>query len=163
LYRRCDVAVIEVGLGGRFDSTDVCRPLVSGVPSLGLDHTAPLGHTPEETAYQKAGIIKRGAAAVSGVTEPGPTGRLRRGAARAGTRLIERARDFRYTFRHDAERSAAAEIVTPRGHYRALPLGLLGEHQAANAAVAVAAVEQLRGTGMPIPDSAIRAGLRDVR
>src|SRR5437763_13159345 len=53
-YRRCDVAVVEVGLGGRFDSTNVCRPLVSVITSVGLDHTAQPGATPEAIAFQKA-------------------------------------------------------------------------------------------------------------
>src|SRR4051794_29089504 len=64
--RRCEVAVIEVGLGGRFDSTNVCRPLVSVVTNVGFDHTAQLGTTLEAIAYQKAGIIKPRVPVVSG-------------------------------------------------------------------------------------------------
>ena len=81
-YRRCDIAVIEVGLGGRFDSTNVCSPLVSVITNVGLDHTAQLGKTLEEIAYQKAGIIKRGVPVVSGVTQDGPRAVIRRGRAR---------------------------------------------------------------------------------
>ena len=70
--RRCDVAVVEVGLGGRFDSTNVCRPLVSVITNVGFDHMAQLGNTLEEIAYQKAGIVKRRVPVVSGVTQEGP-------------------------------------------------------------------------------------------
>jgi dihydrofolate synthase/folylpolyglutamate synthase len=72
VYRRCNICLIEVGLGGRFDSTNVCRPLVSVVTNVGLDHTAQLGNTLEAIAYQKAGIIKRRVPVVSGVTQEGP-------------------------------------------------------------------------------------------
>src|SRR5438552_5983438 len=85
--RRCDLAVIEVGLGGRFDSTNVCRPLVSVVTSVGLDHTAQLGTTLEAIAYQKAGIIKRGVPVVSGVTQEGPREVIRTVAEGAGAPL----------------------------------------------------------------------------
>ena len=77
--RRVEVAVVEVGLGGRFDSTNVCRPLVSVITSVGLDHTAQLGNTLEEIAYQKAGIIKPRVPVVSGVTQPGAAGGGRAG------------------------------------------------------------------------------------
>src|SRR5579883_67192 len=70
--RRVDIAIIEVGLGGRFDSTNVCRPLVSVITNIGFDHTAQLGHTLEAIAYQKAGIIKPRVPVVSGVTQDGP-------------------------------------------------------------------------------------------
>ena len=85
-YRRCDIAVIEVGLGGRFDSTNVCHPLVSIITNVGLDHTAQLGNTLEEIAYQKAGIIKRRVPVVSGVTQNGPREVIRTVAAGTGRR-----------------------------------------------------------------------------
>src|SRR5262245_14906717 len=139
-YRRCDIAVIEVGLGGRFDSTNVCTPLVSVLTNVGFDHTAQLGKTLEEIAYQKAGIIKRRVPVVSGVTQDGPREVIRRVAAEVNAPLWEVSRD--------AKRSTPA---------------LLGAHQVANAAVAVATIDRLRDTGMPIPDSAIDRGLAIVR
>jgi dihydrofolate synthase/folylpolyglutamate synthase len=139
-YRRCDLAVIEVGLGGRFDSTNVCRPLVSVITNIGFDHMAQLGHTLEEIAYQKAGIIKRRVPVVSGVTQPGPRSVIRRVAAELNAPLIEV--------------DAAASHWIP-----ALP----GSHQVANAAVAVAAINQLQAAGLPIADTAIHRGLREVR
>ena len=87
--RRCEVAVIEVGLGGRFDSTNVCRPLVSVITNVGFDHLAQLGHTLEAIAYQKAGIIKRHVPVVSGVVQPGPREVVRQVAAEMDAPLWE--------------------------------------------------------------------------
>jgi dihydrofolate synthase/folylpolyglutamate synthase len=138
--RRCDVAVIEVGLGGRFDSTNVCRPLVSVVTNVGFDHTAQLGNTLEAIAFQKAGIVKRRVPVVSGVTQPGPREVVQREAARLGAPLTEPDVRAGVPFR----------------------LNLLGAHQRANAAVAVAVVERLRDTGMSLPEAAVAAGLANV-
>lgn len=140
-YRRCDVAVVEVGLGGRFDSTNVCNPLVSVVTNVGLDHTAQLGNTPEEIAYQKAGIIKTRVPVVSGVTPPGPREVVRRIAAEMHAPLWEIDGDPAVPF----------------------PVGLLGTHQQHNAACAVAAIEKLRATGIPVSDAAVERGLATVR
>ena len=142
-YRRCDIAVIEVGLGGRFDSTNVCHPLVSVITNVGLDHTAQLGHTLEEIAYQKAGIIKRRVPVVSGVMQPSSREVMRKVAAEMHAPLWESDSVGR-----DPKRIAPA---------------LLGAHQVVNAAVAVATIERLRDTGMPISDSAIVSGLANVR
>jgi dihydrofolate synthase/folylpolyglutamate synthase len=168
-YRRCDIAVIEVGLGGRFDSTNVCRPLVSVITNVGLDHTAQLGDTLERIAFQKAGIIKRRVPVVSGVTEPGPREIIRKVAAETGAPLKELGRDFWFVSGRggagswaDPGSGTAVDVNTTRS-WPSMKLGLLGDHQAANAAVAVAAVEQLRAAGMPIPDGAVAEGLETVR
>jgi dihydrofolate synthase/folylpolyglutamate synthase len=156
--RRAQMAVVEVGLGGRFDSTNVCRPLVSVVTSVGFDHTAQLGNTLEEIAYQKAGIIKNRVPVVSGVTDPGARAVVERVAREHRAPLHALRGDFGYDYQSDG----AARIATHRGNYPALRLGLLGEHQAANAAVAVAAVDVLRDAGLPVPDAAIAAGLANI-
>jgi dihydrofolate synthase/folylpolyglutamate synthase len=140
LRRRCDIAVIEVGLGGRFDSTNVCRPLVSVITNVGLDHTAQLGTTPEAIAYQKAGIIKPHVPVVSGVTQESPRAVVRKLADEVGAPLWEVG-----------------------GGDSSIPLGLLGAHQRANAVLVRAAVERLRDTGMPIPDPAVVRGLAEVK
>ncbi|MBX9580918.1 MAG: hypothetical protein K2X87_11470 [Gemmataceae bacterium] len=190
--RRVDVAVVEVGLGGRFDSTNVCRPLVSVVTSVGLDHTAQLGNTVEAIAREKAGIVRRRVPVVSGVTDPGPRDVIRRAAAELGAPLWELGRDFRYEFTpghrpgglcHQDTRAGrpvlpgivfggtglpaceptgpVVEVVTGR-RYPPMALGLLGRHQAHNAAVAVAAVERLREAGLSVPDGALARGLAGV-
>ncbi|MFO0798712.1 MAG: folylpolyglutamate synthase/dihydrofolate synthase family protein [Gemmataceae bacterium] len=162
-YRRCDVAVIEVGLGGRFDSTNVCRPLVSVVTSVGLDHTAQLGSTLEAVSYQKAGIIKPNVPVVSGVTEPGPRDVVRSVAAGLAAPLWECGVEFSFDYRPPAGGgSSAVTVSTPRGTHGPNPLALLGEHQAHNAALAVAVVDRLRDSGLHVPPAAVTAGLATV-
>ena len=158
--RRTDFAVVEVGLGGRFDSTNVCTPLVSVITSVGLDHTAQLGDTLEAIAYQKAGIVKPRVPVVSGASEPGPRAVIRRVAAEMRAPLWELGDHFGYD-RIPVDGGSHATIRTPRStdSYR---VGLLGLHQAHNAAVAVATVDRLRDTGMPIADAAIARGLSTV-
>jgi dihydrofolate synthase/folylpolyglutamate synthase len=158
--RRADVAVVEVGLGGRFDSTNVVHPLVSVITCVGLDHTAQLGNTLEAIAYQKAGIIKPRVPVVSGVTEPGPRAVVERVAAEQRAPLFERGRDFGYDY---LPLPPSVWLSTDRSDYGWMALGLLGEHQAANAAVAVATLERLRDAGLSIPDAAIARGLAEVR
>ncbi len=161
--RRVNVAVVEVGLGGRFDSTNVCEPAVCVVTSVGLDHTAQLGDTLAAIAYQKAGVLKRRVPAVSGVTEPGPAAVIEAVAGDIGAPLWRLGREVTFDYQpvNASGRSprGVARITTPRGTRHALELNLLGRHQAGNAALAVAAVERLAA---PVSDAAFRAGLRAV-
>jgi dihydrofolate synthase/folylpolyglutamate synthase len=166
--RRVDVALVEVGLGGRFDSTNVCRPLLAVITSISLDHTQQLGGTLDRIATEKAGIIKPNRPTVSGARAPEARAVIEAVTRRRQSALVEIDRDFNYQY--EPGRVTAEDRQPPRVSVRtrarqwpALALGLLGEHQAANAAVAVAAIEQLRQTGLAIPDGAVCAGLADVR
>lgn len=141
-HHNCDVAVVEVGLGGRFDSTNVCTPLVSIITNVGFDHMAQLGNTLEAIAYEKAGIVKRGVPVVMGAMPDSPAAVIRKVAAEL----------------HAPVREARAADLDPN-----LVIGLAGEHQRENAACAVAAVELLRSRGIAIPEEAIREGLASVR
>ncbi|QJW95470.1 bifunctional folylpolyglutamate synthase/dihydrofolate synthase [Frigoriglobus tundricola] len=167
--RRCDVAVIEVGLGGRFDSTNVCRPLVSVITNIGPDHTAQLGTTLEAIAYQKAGIIKPRVPVVSGVTQPGPRAVIRAAAAESNAPLWEVGYGANQTTPASGGRKPPEEPSygpEPSGGaegVRVPKLNLLGAHQRQNAAVAIAALDRLRDTGMPIPDAAVARGLAEVK
>jgi len=123
-----DIAVLEVGLGGRLDATNVSEPLVSAIVSIGRDHEQYLGSTLASIAREKAGVLRKGRAAVIGAM-PGAAHRaIAKIAARVGARLV------------DASRSP-----------RALPAGLLpGEHQKANARVALAVLREARRAGLPV-------------
>ena len=92
------MAVLEVGLGGRLDSTNICQPLVSVITSISFDHTRQLGNTLAAIAGEKAGIIKPGVAVVSGVTADEPREVVAAAAERHGCRLLELGRDFSYTY-----------------------------------------------------------------
>ena len=168
--RRVDVAIVEVGLGGRFDSTNVCSPLVSVITSIGLDHTPQLGTTLEAIAFQKAGIIKQRVPVVSGVTEPAPQAVIRRVAVECHAPLIERGRDFdsdyhpaKFVGESSQRRHPQVTVTTSQRRYPDFTMNLLGAHQASNAALVVATVEQLRKAGMPIPDAALATGFAEVR
>src|SRR5205814_1818971 len=89
-----DIAVLEVGLGGRLDSTNVCRPEVSIITSISYDHTRQLGSTLPEIAREKAGIIKAGVPVVSGVAEPERREAIEQAAREVGSSLLQRGRDF---------------------------------------------------------------------
>jgi dihydrofolate synthase/folylpolyglutamate synthase len=151
-----DLAAVEVGLGGRLDATNAWDGGIAAITNVELDHTDRLGTTLEAIAREKAAIIK-------------PVDRALTGATGAGLEVIRRrVRGLGIGLREvtplpvsTMDRSGL-ELAHPRlGRIR---LGLLGRHQAANAAVALAVVEEADAAGMArIDDDAIRAGLRDVR
>lgn len=159
LRRRVELAVVEVGLGGRFDSTNVCHPKVAVLTSVGLDHVAQLGNTLEAIAYQKAGIIKPGVPTVSGVIQPGPRAVVQQIAAELQSPLVELQRDVHAEYHWG---NPSTVTVRTRRQYPPMPLGLLGEHQGVNAAIAVAVVEQLRDQGLTFTDKALAQGLAAV-
>jgi dihydrofolate synthase / folylpolyglutamate synthase len=161
--RRVDVAVLEVGLGGRFDSTNVCHPLVSVITNVSLDHMAILGDAVEEIAYQKAGIIKRGVPVVTTADDPTVRSVIERVASESNAEVAAVGRDFWWARESDGPyEPGPVNIVTERTDYWSVPFALFGRHQGANAAAAVAAIEAMRDAGFPIPDGAIAAALGGV-
>ncbi len=170
---KADIAVFEVGLGGRLDATNVCRPLVSVIASISFDHQRQLGDTLAAIAGEKAGIVKRGVAVVSGVTLDEPRQVIREICRRRRTRLVERGIDFDFAYRPPRNLQSAAapgrmdffHLPAAPGdeHCRDLALALVGRQQAANAAVALAALEELRRKGWNIPEEAVRRGLAELK
>jgi dihydrofolate synthase/folylpolyglutamate synthase len=165
--RRCDAVVLEVGLGGRFDATNVCRPAVSVITSISFDHTELLGNHLAKIAAEKAGIVKPQRPCVSGATAPEARAVIERicRERRAPLRQLDVDVRYRYEPGHvlsDETQSLRVEVTTAVRRWQPLQVNLLGEHQAANAAVAVATVEVLRGEGWHIPDAAVAAGLAGV-
>jgi dihydrofolate synthase/folylpolyglutamate synthase len=201
-HRKVDVAVIEVGLGGRFDSTNVCQPLASVITSISFDHTQQLGNRLDSIAMEKAGIVKPGHPTISGVTAPEARQVIDAICQERHSTLLQIGRDFH--FEYEPGKVGKSEIGSQRPEFRgqgsgvrnqesgvksqnkgpsvwsilrqpkvritagvrawpAMELGLWGKHQAANAAVAVACVEELGQLGMRIDDAAVHAGLAKVR
>ena len=165
--RRVEAAVLEVGLGGRLDSTNVCRPVVSVITSISYDHTNLLGDRLASIAAEKAGIIKPGRPAVSGATVPEARKVIERTCRERRAPLRQLGVDFRYHYvpghvTATETRRSRLRVVTDRRHWPELELNLLGDHQAANAAVALACVEQLQSEGWHLPDAAVAAGLAEV-
>ena len=173
--RRVDVAIVEVGLGGRFDSTNVCMPLISVITSISLDHTQLLGDTIASIAAEKAGIIKPGRPVVSGARTPAARQTIAGIAHRRQAPLWQLGVDFDYAYRPadvSQEANASGLLAWERPEVQVtiwgrtgepVKLGLLGEHQAANSAVALACVQRLRLTGMEIPTAAVPRGLETVQ
>jgi dihydrofolate synthase/folylpolyglutamate synthase len=167
-----DAAVLEVGLGGRLDSTNVCRPKVCVITSISLDHTALLGTTLAAIAGEKAGILKPGIPVASGVVDDEPRAVIAQTARRLACPLVELGRDFTFQYRPPLRLDQAPSLAGMDFHFPAgnatrrfadLRLALVGRHQAANAAVGLAALGELAPHGFEIPESAVRRGLAQVR
>jgi dihydrofolate synthase/folylpolyglutamate synthase len=156
--RRVDVAVLEVGLGGRFDATNVVTPVVAAITSIDLDHTDLLGPTLEEIAREKAGIIKPAVPVVAGERKPGPRAVIEAAAAERGAPFVGAFDGIDLHARLDAGR-ATIDLNTPSGVYTDVRLALAGRHQIDNAVVAVRLLETLSGTGLCVAAEAIVAGL----
>lgn len=169
--RGAEIAVLEVGLGGRLDSTNVCRPEVTLITNISFDHTRQLGNTLASIAGEKAGIVKPGVPLVSGVEGEESLAVIQRVCRERNAPWLQLGRDFGYehTPAHHLERDAAADSMRYWGAgelgppMEQLELGLLGRHQATNAASAIACLALLRGRGWRIEESAIRSGLASVR
>ncbi len=162
----CDVVVLEVGLGGRLDSTNVVTPTVSVITQLALDHTHILGNSLRAIAKEKAGIVKPGAPLVTSVRDRSALAVLRARAKAAGVPLSRLGADFQHQpSEQSAGRARGRRIDVRVGEHSllGLRLSLDGAFQPENAACAVAALIALREGGLSVPDEAIRAGLARVR
>ncbi len=156
-----DIAVIEVGLGGRLDATNVVRaPLVSAITSLSYDHMHLLGNTLAEIAFEKAGIIKPGIPVVSAPQRPDALPVLEKAAAEHGTHLTLVGRDTEFALEkadsHGQWFTASLPGEPPCQYWTPL----IGEHQVVNAAVALASLHHVRAAGIAVSERAMQAGLR---
>jgi dihydrofolate synthase/folylpolyglutamate synthase len=160
LFRRAgvEVAVIEVGLGGRFDSTNVIAPPVGAITTIGLDHQQYLGDTIESIAYEKAGIVKPGMTVVIGRLPDEARRVVERVAAERGARVVAAAARATVDAAM-ADGRAVVTIDTPVDRYGPLTLALRGAHQIDNAAVAVCLLEAAQDAGIVVRGDAIERGL----
>jgi len=152
-----DVAVIEVGLGGRWDATNVGDGNVAVITPIAIDHTAWLGSTTEHIATEKAGIIKAGAIAVIAAQRPEVLPILLQRCAEAGATALVSGLDFGVSQRAVAVGGQVLDIKGVAGCYDEVFLALIGRHQADNAALAVAAVESLLVDGVALDMAVVDA------
>lgn len=164
--QHADVAVIETGLGGRLDATNVIKPEVCGITSISYDHMPILGNTLEEIAAEKAGIFKEHVPIVCAPQPKGVKQILRKAAERVNAPLLVAGEDIEFSYRFESSRAAGPQaricITTPTSHFDHLPVPLVGEHQAVNCGVALGMLDQLKSRGFRITDEASIAGLGKV-
>jgi dihydrofolate synthase / folylpolyglutamate synthase len=152
-----DAAVVEVGLGGRLDATNIVKPQACIITGIALDHLDLLGSTLGEIAAEKAGIIKPGIPVISGCRAMEARRVIRARCRRVGAPLLEIDRRCRVRVVGEHGPKVTIELKTPGNHYQHLSLALAGLHQARNTALAIAGVEALRA--LPVSVGAVRRGV----
>ena len=153
-----DIAVMETGMGGRLDATNVINPLVSIITNISIEHKEFLGDTIEAVAYEKGGIIKEGIPLITGVEQPSAFQVIEKICGEKGAPLYRLWRDFSF-LKKGANRLSYNGIDEG---FDDLTLNLAGSHQFSNASMAIASVELLRENGFTISNEAIYGGLADV-
>jgi dihydrofolate synthase/folylpolyglutamate synthase len=158
-----DIAVVETGLGGRLDSTNVLTPEVTGITSLSKDHMQQLGNTLALIAGEKAGIFKAGVPAVSVMQDPEAEAVLVRTAQKVGAPLDICGKSIEFSYRFEATRMGGPQnricLTTPNSKFEHLPVPLLGEHQAVNCGLALSVIDRLKARGIAIDDTRAMEGL----
>ena len=176
-----DVAILEVGMGGRFDATNAVEPVLSIITNIDLDHEHYLGSTRPAIAREKVGIARAGRTLVMGPTGEQARSAIRAGCEKRGAVLVEAAGQVHAEWLQPASGAAAAarstrsaqrlrgkpadELVRfhgERGEYGPLQLSLAGQHQIDNALTAIAALEELEGLGFKLGRAAVESGLSGV-
>ncbi|MCA9145177.1 MAG: bifunctional folylpolyglutamate synthase/dihydrofolate synthase [Planctomycetaceae bacterium] len=167
-----DVAVLEVGLGGRLDSTNVCRPVVTVITSISFDHIQQLGNTLAAIAREKAGIVKPAIPLICGVTQSEPLNVIQQIAVERGARIYQIGEDFGYRYAPPLRNSPnlSGGVIDYRDslsrdgtQFDAVRVGMLGSHQASNAAIAIATLRRMQEDGWNVPEPAIRDGIANAR
>jgi dihydrofolate synthase/folylpolyglutamate synthase len=158
-----ELAVLEVGLGGRLDATNVATPLVSVITSISLDHTEVLGDTISKIAREKAGIIKPYGLVVVAPQRPEALTVIRAVCEAQHARLHDVAAEWRWQPLSCSWERSVFDLHGEARSYPALEIPLAGPHQMLNAATAIATAEQLRGQGLPISPEGIRQGAKQVQ
>jgi dihydrofolate synthase/folylpolyglutamate synthase len=157
---KVDFAVLEVGLGGKLDATNVVQPLVSVITQISYDHMISLGDTIEAIATEKAGIIKHNGYVITSPQVPEALEVIRNKCAEKKARLFEVGRDTRF---EKSENRSSFSISGIFDKYDSLRVPLLGDHQLINATTAVGAIELLRFHGFTVSAERIRTGLERVK
>ena len=164
--QRVDIAIVEVGLGGRFDSTNIITPLVSLITNISFDHQALLGNTLPEIAGEKAGIIKHNVPVVVSQTQPEVADVFRREAATQLAHLVFADQIYQVGFTGEPalETGLRPLVVTQHGrpYLPNAELGFPGDYQQFNLPGVLATLDELRALGFRITEAAVRTGLRQV-
>ncbi len=165
--RKVDIAVIETGLGGRLDSTNVITPEVCGITSISIDHQNLLGPTLEHIAREKAGIIKKGIPIVTVPQDPAAMKVLKKQATLVKAPMTITGKDVDFSYRFESSREHGPHnricVTTPTSKFEHLRVPLPGEHQALNCGLALTMLDALKNQGFEINDEKSIAGLSNVQ
>ncbi len=165
--RQIDIGVIETGLGGRLDSTNVILPKVVGITSLSIDHKQQLGDTLDRIAMEKAGVFKKGVPAVTVQQEPIAMNVLKTQALAMKTPLSVTGTDIDFSYRFETSREHGPHtricLSTPTSKFEHLRVPLYGRHQAINCGLALAMLDKLKSAGYEIDVEKAAVGLSHVR
>jgi len=166
LDKAVDIAVIETGLGGRLDSTNVIKPKVIGITSLSIDHQYLLGDTIDSIAKEKAGIFKRGVPAITVQQEPSAMRVLQSQATAVKAPLSVTGSDIDFSHRFETSREHGPHtricLTTPTSKFEHLRVPLHGKHQAINCGLALAMLDKLKSAGYKIDNEKAAKGLNKV-
>ncbi len=161
--QKAELVVVETGLGGRLDSTNVIKPEVTAITSISKDHMAQLGTTLSKIAEEKAGIFKTGVPAVSVLQDPQAEASLKRIAEMAGAPLEFCGKGIEFSYRFESSRMLGPHnrvcLTTPNSKFEHLAVPLVGEHQAINCGLALAVIDRLKSRGIAINDGRAMEGL----
>lgn len=161
---KVDFAVVEVGMGGRLDATNVVDALVSVITNVSLEHTKVLGDTVGKIAAEKAGIVKEGGILVTSSGDEKALEVFRKVCAEKRARMIVVGGDVVFEKMRSDINGQTFNLRASYGRsFEALHVPLLGEHQITNAAAAVGAIEALKTRGIEIPEAAVHEGLAKVK
>lgn len=162
-----DFAVVETGLGGRLDSTNVIFPELIGITSISLDHQNLLGNTIDCITREKAGVIKKGVPVVTVPQDPSAMQILRKQALALKAPFIVTGKDIDFSYRFESSREHGPHtricLTSPSSRFEHLRVPLPGEHQAINCGLALAMLDKLKHQGYAIDDEKAISGLSEVR
>jgi len=164
--QKVDIAVIETGLGGRLDSTNVIEPKVVGITSLSIDHKLQLGDTLDHIAMEKAGVLKKGIPAITVQQEPAAMSVLQEQALAVKAPLSVTGTDIDFSYRFETSREHGPHtricLTTATSKFEHLRVPLHGKHQAINCGLALALLDKLRSAGYEIDVEKAADGLHQV-
>ena len=165
--KKVDIAVIETGLGGRLDSTNVIEPAVVGITSISIDHQNLLGNTIDSIAREKAGVIKKGIPVVTVPQDPAAMKELKKAATAVKAPFMVTGKDIDFSYRFESSRENGPHtricLTTPTSKFEHLRVPLPGDHQAINCGLAIAMLDMLKVGGYKIDDAKAAKGLKEIK
>jgi dihydrofolate synthase/folylpolyglutamate synthase len=162
-YKKAEIAVVETGLGGRLDSTNVILPEVTIITNIGLEHTSMLGKTLKEIAQEKGGIIKKDVPVITAIRKERPYKVIETLCREKNSELISVFKASSWKIRRSSPEGMEFDLSTKDNSYPGVQLSLSGEHQVQNAACAILALEKLNHKYTKVNRDSILAGLNQTR